>query len=112
MSQSHEKQLIEALRVVCGGGTLGVRSELGDAIAQVIREELAPVVELAASPRREYMDEKAASLYCGMPATTLRKRRSLGKGPSYIKDGGKVLYARRDLDRYMEARRIKTYEQS
>nr|WP_294508570.1 helix-turn-helix domain-containing protein [uncultured Bilophila sp.] len=107
MSQSHEQQLIESLRAVCGGGTL-----LGDAIAQVIREELAPVVELAASPRREYMDEKAASLYCGMPATTLRKRRSLGKGPSYIKDGGKVLYARRDLDRYMEARRIKTYEQS
>lgn len=112
MSQFHEQQLIESLRAVCGEGTLGARSELGDAIAKVIREELAPVVELAASPRREYMDEKAASLYCGMPAATLRKRRSLGKGPSYIKDGGKVLYARRDLDRYMEARRVKTYEQS
>ena len=112
MSQSlYKEQLAEAILGLCASGNGGMPSEVGEEILKVIREELAPLVELAASPYREYMNEKAASLYCGMPATTLRTKRSLGKGPSYIKEGGKVLYARKDLDRYMAARKIKTYEQ-
>ena len=56
MSQSHEKQLIEALRVVCGGEKSEVSPELGDEIVKAIREEIAPLVELAAFPHREYLD--------------------------------------------------------
>ena len=112
MSQSHEKQLIEALRVVCGGEKSEVSPELGDEIVKAIREEIAPLVELAAFPHREYLDEKAASFYCSPPVSTLPRKRVDGKGPVYIKDGAKVLYARKDLDRYMAARKVKTYEQS
>ena len=46
------------------------------------------------------------------PYRHCRRKRVDGKGPVYIKDGAKVLYARKDLDRYMAARRVKTYEQS
>ena len=106
MSQSHEKQLIEALRVVCGGEKSEVSPELGDEIVK------APLVELAAFPHREYLDEKAASFYCSTPVSTLQRKRVDGKGPVYIKDGAKVLYARKDLDQYMAARKVKTYEQS
>ena len=72
MSQSHEKQLIEALRVVCGGEKSEVSPELGDEIVKAIREEIAPLVELAAFPHREYLDEKAASFYCSTPVSTLQ----------------------------------------
>ena len=71
-----------------------------------------PLVELAAFPHREYLDEKAASFYCSTPVSTLQRKRVDGKGPVYIKDGAKVLYARKDLDQYMAARKVKTYEQS
>ena len=40
MSQSHEKQLNEALRVVCGGEKSGSFSELGDEIVKAIRKRL------------------------------------------------------------------------
>lgn len=56
--------------------------------------------------------EKAASFYCSTPVSTLQRKRVDGKGPVYIKDGAKVLYARKDLDQYMAARKVKTYEQS
>ena len=75
MSQSHEKQLIEALRVVCGGEKSEVSPELGDEIVKAIREEIAPLVELAAFPHREYLDEKAASFYCSTPVSTLQRKR-------------------------------------
>ena len=57
---------------------------------------------------QEYMDEKAAALYCSIPIQSLQKKRHLGHGPVYIKDGTKVLYARKDLERYMEQRKVKT----
>ena len=77
-------------------------------ILKAIKEELAPLVELAATPHREYMDEKAAALYCSIPIQSLQKKRHHGHGPVYIKDGTKVLYARKDLERYMEQRKVKT----
>ena len=70
MSQSHEKQLIEALRVVCGGEKSEVSPELGDEIVKAIREEIVPLVELAAFPHWEYLDEIAASFYCIMTVST------------------------------------------
>ena len=112
MSQSHEKQLVEALRGILATGDDGTSLERDEKILKAIKEELAPLVELAAFPHREYLDEKAASFYCSTPVSTLQRKRVDGKGPVYIKDGAKVLYARKDLDRYMAARKVKTYEQS
>ena len=41
---------------------------------------------------------------------SLQKKRHLGQGPAFIKDGSKVLYARKDLDQYMAQKKVKTYE--
>lgn len=79
-------------------------------LLSTIRKEIEPLVRLAAVPHCEYLDEKAASLYCSTPVATLQRKRCDGKGPAYIKDGAKVLYARKDLDRYMESRKVRTYE--
>ena len=45
---------------------------------------------------------------CSIPIQSLQKKRHHGHGPVYIKDGTKVLYARKDLERYMEQRKVKT----
>ena len=95
MSQSHEKQLVEALRGILATGDDGTSLERDEKILKAIKEELAPLVELAATPHREYMDEKAAALYCSIPIQSLQKKRHHGHGPVYIKDGTKVLYARK-----------------
>ena len=108
MSQSHEKQLVEALRGILATGDDGTSLERDEKILKAIKEELAPLVELAATPHREYMDEKAAALYCSIPIQSLQKKRHHGHGPVYINDGTKVLYARKDLERYMEQRKVKT----
>ena len=108
MSQSHEQQLVQAIRAVCGAGGGDAPSGMGGEIVKAIREEIAPLVELAATPQGEYMNEKAASLYSGIPVASLQSKRSLGKGPAYIKDCGKVLYSRKDIDRYMEQRKVRT----
>ena len=46
----------------------------------------------------------------GIPIQSLQKKRHHGHGPVYIKDGTKVLYARKDLDQYMAQKKVKTYE--
>ena len=66
--------------------------------------------ELVAVLRRAMLPEKAAALYCSTPVATLQRKRSEGKGPMFIKDGAKVLYARKDLDNYMESRKVRTHE--
>ena len=110
MSQSHEKQLIEALRAVCKPSGDDVPPGLGGESVRAIRRELAPLVELAALPHQGYLDENAAGLYCSIPVKSLQKKRHLGQGPAFIKDGSKVLYARKDLDQYMAQKKVKTYE--
>ena len=48
MSQSHEKQLVEALRGILATGDDGTSLERDEKILKAIKEELAPLVELAA----------------------------------------------------------------
>ena len=49
MSQSHEKQLVEALRGILATGDDGTSLERDEKILKAIKEELAPLVELAAT---------------------------------------------------------------
>lgn len=39
-------------------------------------------------------------------AKTVRSWRYLGTGPAYVKRGGRVLYARADVDAWLAARRV------
>jgi len=107
MSRNQAEELVAAIRramIPDDGLPPGV-------IIRALRTELEPFIRLASVPYCEYMDEKAAAIYCSTPVATLQRKRSEGKGPIFIKDGAKVLYARRDLDKYMEARKVRTYDE-
>ena len=52
-----------------------------------------------------YLDTKQAADYLGLSVSTLEKLRVTGRGPRYAKAGRRVIYDRRDLDRWMAARK-------
>lgn len=104
-----ESELVTAICTLLSASC--VSPTLKDEIVRAVREEIAPLVKLASVPHQEYLDENAAAFYCGTTAKTLQTYRSRGRGPVYIKDGGKVLYSRKDIDQYMEKRKVKIYEQ-
>lgn len=80
MSQSHEKQLIEALRAVCKPSGDDVPPGLGGESVRAIKRELAPLVELVAIPHQGYLDENAAGLYCSIPVKSLQKKEASWSG--------------------------------
>ena len=68
-------------------------------------------LELEKLKRKAYLTEGEVEDLFGLKKTTLRKRRLTGDGPSYTKDGGRVLYSRVVVEQYLEARRQKTHDQ-
>ena len=57
----------------------------------------------AEEPR--YLDTKQAAAYLGLSVKTLEKLRVTGKGPRYAKAGRRVIYDRRDLDKWVAERK-------
>lgn len=53
---------------------------------------------------RKFSNDEAA-VYTGLAPSTLSKLRCVGGGPVFIKCGRRVVYDRRDLDAFMDARR-------
>ena len=49
------------------------------------------------------MGEDMAALYLGVSQTTLRAGSASGRYPRPIRDGKRLLYARRQLDQYVDA---------
>lgn len=49
-----------------------------------------------------------AADYLGVGVSTLDKMRMEGRGPRYLKIGGRVFYRQSDLDAYIEAAVIET----
>jgi hypothetical protein len=61
-----------------------------------------------ATGERLLTEHEAAAIY-GCCVRTLQRLRYAGEGPSYVRFGKrKVLYSRRDLVEYLEARRFKS----
>lgn len=91
-----------------------------DEIRSIIREELAQagpsalppdIAELERLKRKAYLTESEVEKLFNLKKATLRKRRLTGDGPSYSKDGERVLYSRQAVEQYLEARRQKTHDQ-
>lgn len=55
-------------------------------------------------------DKEVQKLY-GLKAGTLANMRSQGRGPAFVKDGKIIRYCRKDVEAYLQSRRVKTYEQ-
>ena len=60
--------------------------------------------------RQAYLNDKQAARYIGFKAQTLRNWRHARKGPKYIKQSRSVRYSVRDLDEWMEGRKISPCE--
>jgi len=54
------------------------------------------------------MNGPTAAKYLGLSKSTLDKMRVDGRGPRYLKIGGRVFYRLTDLDAYIEAAVIET----
>ncbi|MGD9610392.1 MAG: helix-turn-helix transcriptional regulator [Desulfovibrionaceae bacterium] len=69
---------------------------------------LTPAAEIEVLRRKEFLTEKEATRLFSLSAATLKTKRYRGGGPSYIKDGRRVLYSRQSLQTYLESKGIKT----
>jgi len=59
-------------------------------------------------PSLDRLKGPAAAAYLGLSVSTLEKMRMEGRGPRYLKLGGRCFYRRTDLDAYMEAAIVET----
>jgi len=50
-----------------------------------------------------YLTPAQAARYSGIPVSTLNSWRYEGKGPNFYKPMGRVLYDRRELDKFIQA---------
>lgn len=87
------------------------QDQLTTALEMTLSRLLAPVAEIETLKRKEFLTEDEAAKLFSLSAATLKTKRCRGGGPSYIKDGGRILYSRKSLLAYLEARRVKTNEQ-
>ena len=53
----------------------------------------------------EYLNVAEAAKFANLGASTLNKLRLTGDGPSYIKLGRRVVYARDDIEGWMQSKR-------
>lgn len=51
---------------------------------------------------------KEASIYCSISVTTLIRLRAAGKGAAYKKEGRKILYPKKELEKWLNSKLIKT----
>ncbi|WP_421680801.1 helix-turn-helix transcriptional regulator [Stenotrophomonas bentonitica] len=59
-------------------------------------------------PSLDRLKGPAAATYLGLSVSTLEKMRLEGRGPRYLKLGGRCFYRRADLDAYLEAAIVET----
>ena len=78
--------------------------DLEKAVADALEKILAPVAETICEMerirRKEYLTEKEVEKLFSLSAATLKKQRSRGGGPKYIKQGTRILYNRKELIAY------------
>ncbi len=88
-----------------------MQDDIAQAMESTLSKLLAPAAEIEVLKRKEFLTENEAAKLFSLSAATLKTKRCRGGGPSYIKDGRRVLYSRSSLQAYLESKRIKTAEQ-
>ena len=79
--------------------------DLEKAVAETLERLFTPIAEavckIEMARRKEYLTEKEAALLFSLSPATLKTQRSRGGGPAYKKVGNRVLYARSDLENFL-----------
>lgn len=73
------------------------------------REDLQRAAELEVLSRKPYLRDHEVERLFGIPASTLRTKRSRGGGPAFIKDGDRVIYTPQAIRQYLENRKVKVH---
>lgn len=82
-----------------------------DKLAAIVRQAVLDALGTLpgdATGGRQYLTEAQAAEYLGQKPNTLRNWRAQKRGPAYIKGAKSVLYARADLDAWLDAGRTLT----
>lgn len=74
-----------------------------NSVKSAMREEIDNITKTPS-----IMREKDAAEYLQLSPQTLRQYRSNGIGPAYSKAGATVIYAKKDLDIFLENTKIRT----
>lgn len=81
--------------------------DLTDIVSQAVENAMIKIVEIEAMQRKELLTEDEVSKLYSVPVPSLRSERSRGLGPDYVKDGRRVLYPKRELDKYYQSRLVR-----
>lgn len=73
-------------------------------ILQMVRDE---VIRVATRPDAKYLSLQDAAKHCGIATQTLRNMRHRGEGPRAYKHGRLVVFARSELDAWLESRLVR-----
>ena len=85
-----------------------------DSMQEVFERTLGPlatsVQEIEEIKRKVNLTPEEVERVYGLNAATLANKRTKASGPRYIKDGGKILYPQKELQKYLNEREILTNE--
>jgi len=84
-----------------------LKTEYRDVISETVRTIFTPVAEMEMISKKEFLTEREVESLFSIPVATLRTERCRNRGPSYIKDGKRVLYPISGLKEYFGNRIIK-----
>ena len=85
----------------------GVAS-IQEALERTIGPVAASVQEIEEIKRKVNLTPEEVERVYGLNAATLANKRTKGAGPRYIKDGGKILYSQKEIQKYLYDREILT----
>ena len=86
------------------------RADLVQVIAQVVRQEIAPLLRGKQAITDGGMTEAEVAEYLGLSKNTLRQWRVDSRGPKYHKHGKSVRYHRSEIDAWRTATTVMTSE--
>jgi hypothetical protein len=78
------------------------------AIRKTVNRLMGPAAKLEELKRKEYLTEAEIGALFSISTSSIRSERSRGLGPSYIKDGRRILYSKHEVAKYLEERRVIT----
>lgn len=85
-----------------------------DSMRETFEQTLGPlavsVQEIEEIKRKINLTPEEVERVYGLNAATLANKRAKSAGPRYIKDGGKILYPQKELQKYLSEREILTNE--
>lgn len=86
-------------------------AQIDAAMREVLSELLTPAVRLESLRRKELLSSQEVEALYGLNSGTLRNWRYKGVGPKFSQIGQLVFYKHQDLQNFIAAHQVRTYDQ-